>query len=401
MDNYKLICHKCGKEYALGNYSLCPECGGILTLEYTYEYLKEVLKEDRVHQSMWDYHQLLPPVKEENRVSFQEGGTPLLKSREIGPEIGVENLYFKNETCNPTGSFKDRAVSVCISMAKEYGCAGVVVSSSGNGGASVSAYGVKGNMNPVILIPEKTPLSKVAQAIAYGGRVIKVKGNFSQAYHAAIDLAKRMNYMNVTTTFLSPYGIEGYKTIAFEIYEQLGKVPDFIFIPVGAGPALYGIYKAYEELKRAGKTDRLPKVIGVQAKGCDPIAKAWESGQKVQACKNPETVASAISDPLVGYEQDGDLTIEAIHRTSGRALAIEDEETLQAGLCLARTEGIFAEPSSAITLAALKQMKNQGLIKEEDVCVCTLTGHGLKDSQAYAAGKTEVEIIAYGDEIRI
>lgn len=399
MDDYRLICHKCGKIYPVKNYGLCPECNGILTLEYSDKYLKEVLKEKENHKNMWEYASLLPPIKEENRVSFGEGGTPLVRSREIGPGLGLENLYFKNETCNPTGSFKDRAVSVCISMAKEFACEGVVVSSSGNGGAAVSAYGMKGEMNPIILIPEKTPMEKVAQAVAYGGRVVKVKGNFSQAYHAAMEISKKRNYMNVTTTFLSPYGIEGYKTIAYEIYEQLHQVPDYIFIPVGAGPALYGIYKAYEELKRGKKIEKIPKLVGVQASGCAPIVEAWEKKCKVNACRKPETIASAISDPLVGYEQDGDITVEAVRKTDGCAIAVEDTKILEAGKALARKEGIFVEPSSAVTTAALEIMRKKGILKREDVCVCILTGHGLKDSSAYVPQDIKIQVIEQGNEL--
>lgn len=399
MENCSLVCHKCGKAYPIKNYSLCPECKGILTLEYSDEYLKIALRDETSHKYMWEYASLLPPVKEKNRVSFGEGGTPLIKSREIGAEMGMKKLYFKNETCNPTGSFKDRAVSVCISMAKEFSCEGVVVSSSGNGGAAVSAYGMKGKMKPIILIPENTPIEKVAQAVAYGGRVVKVKGNFSKAYHVAMKVARKRNYMNVTTTFLSPYGIEGYKTIAYEIYEQLNQTPDYIFIPVGAGPALYGVYKAYEELRRGGEIERIPRLVGVQAAGCAPIVEAWEKKCKVRACEDPETIASAISDPLVGYEQDGDITVEAVKKTDGFAIAVEDAEILEAGKNLARKEGLFVEPSSAVTVAAFEYMRKKGIIDEEDICVCVLTGHGLKDSKAYVPQDMEIKVIEHENEI--
>lgn len=398
MEHCKLRCHKCSREYPVGNHSLCPECGGILTLEYTDEYLRNLPK-SRPCSSLWDYRELLPPVKDENIVSFREGGTPLVKSVTLGEKWGLNELYFKNETCNPTGSFKDRAVSVCISMAKEFECPGVVVSSSGNGGASVSAYGMKGGMHPLILIPEKTPVGKVAQAVAAGGRVVKVKGNFSDAYHAALDLSQKTGAMNATTTFLNPYGLEGYKTILYEILEQLKKVPDYIFVPVGAGPALYGIHKACEELVRAEKLRRIPRLVCVQAKGCSPIVKAWERNEKVSAWKDPHTIASAISDPLDGYEQDGDMTIEAIRKSRGYALAVTDEKLLETGRALAGEEGLFVEPTSAAAVAAAGLMAEKGLVKQGDLCVCLLTGHGLKDSGAYVPEDLEVKVIAHADEL--
>lgn len=394
MDCY-MQCHGCGAQISLGSHAFCPQCGGILTVEYTDEYLREAALSlaDKAKRDMWDYDSVLPPVNEKNRVTFREGCTPLKKSWEIGEEMGLSNLYFKDETANPSGSFKDRSVSVCVSMAKEFDCPGIVVSSSGNGGAATGAYGTKGAVDTIIFVPEQTPVGKVAQAIAYGGRVIKVKGNFSCSYRAAMEMAQKKSYMNVTTTFLSPFGLEGYKIMAYELFEQLGKAPDYIFIPVGAGPVLYGIYKGFSEMKRMGWTDKMPRLICAQAKGCAPISQAWMEKRKVVCCENPCTVASAISDPLVGYERDGDITIEAIEASGGYAFALEDEVILETGRKLARREGIFVEASSAASLAALQMLQKEGVIASEDICVCLLTGHGLKDSAAYVPKNMEIPVI--------
>lgn len=395
MEHVMMRCHSCGGEFPIGPLSACPDCGGILTIEYTKEFLREagaVLKTGK-RTCMWDYCAVMPPVDEAQVVTFREGGTPLVHSTEIAGELEMPGLYFKDETKNPTGSFKDRSVSVCASMAKAFGCPGVVVSSSGNGGAATSAYGTKGGLDTIIFVPEKTPVGKVAQAIAYGGSVIKVKGNFSRSYRAAVEMAEKKNYMNVTTTFLSPFGLEGYKTIAYELYDQLGRSPDFILIPVGAGPVLYGVYKGFSELKRMGFVDKIPRLVCVQAKGCAPISEAWMENRKVVSCPNPDTVASAISDPLIGYERDGDITVDAIMASGGYAVALEDEVILEAGRELARKEGLFAEASSAASLAALKELLAKGVISTGDTCVCLITGHGLKDSAAYVPKDMEIAVI--------
>lgn len=401
MKTIYMICHKCGAEFPVERHSNCPECGGILTVEYTTEYLITAINEfkERKKDSMWDYQEVLPSAAWEKKVSFGEGNTPLKESMEIGHELGLKHLYFKDETKNPTGAFKDRSVSVCVSMAKAFACPGIVVSSSGNGGASTSAYGTKGKIDTVIFVPEKTPVGKVAQAITHGGKIIKVRGDFSNAYRAAVDMALKKGYMNVTTTFLSPFGLEGYKIIAYELFDQLGKAPDYILIPVGAGPVLYGIYKGFEEMKRAGRCSIIPKLVCVQAKGCAPIAEAWQEKRQVISCSNPVTVASAISDPLKGYEQDGDITVEAIEKSKGCAVTIEDEDILEAGRTLARKEGLFVEATSATSVAALYELQKRKVIGESDYCVCLLTGHGLKDSPAYIPRDMEVTVIDTVEEL--
>ena len=397
----KLICSKCQAEFPIEQQSYCPKCGGIVTVRYSDESLKSAGGDGIAkRKSFWSYRKMLPPISDSNIVSFEEGGTPLVKSREIGNSIGISELYFKDETKNPTGSFKDRSITECVSMAKEFGCPGIVVASSGNGAASTSAYGCKAGLDTILFVPEATPLGKVAQAIAYGGRVIKVRGNFSNCYKAAMDMAREKHYMNVTTTFLSPYGIEGYKTMAFEIFDDLQKAPDYVFIPVGAGPVLYGIWKGFDELVRMGKADKMPSLICAQAAGCSPISTAWLQQKEVTACTSPKTVASAICDPLLGYEQDGEATVWAINASKGRAYCLTDEEMTAAGRDLARKEGLFVEVSSAAALSALYKMKEEGLLREDSTCVCILTGHGLKDAAAYVPKDYEVPVINNIEELQ-
>lgn len=401
MNRGYLLCHKCRKAYEIGPESFCRCCGGILTVEYEEPYLKKAaaLLKNRRKNSMWDFMEVLPPAAVEHIVTLGEGMTRLKKSRRLGEELGISGLFYKDETENPTGSFKDRPVSVCVSMAKEFNCSGIAASSSGNGGAAAAAYGTAGEIGTAIFVPETTPAGKVAQALAYGGNVFKVKGDFSNSYRAAMEMAEKKNFMNVTTTFLNPYGVEGDKIIAFELWEQLSKVPDYIFIPVGAGPILYGIYKGFRELESMGLIDRLPALVCVQSAGCAPIASAFLEKRKVTCWNRPETIASAISDPLDGYEQDGDLTIEAVEATEGTAVIVSDEEIREAGLLLARKDDIFVELSTASVIAGIKKLIKSGSIQKDSVCVCLLTGHGLKDSGGYMDESTKIPLISSIEEL--
>ncbi len=402
MENCILSCNKCSNTYELSNISLCPKCGGILTVEYDIDYLRSFNKHNHSKfDKMWDYKEVLPPITNESIVTNDEGGTPLVDSRRIISEINLKRLLFKDESKNPTGSFKDRPVSMCVSMAKEFDCDTVVVSSSGNGGASTASYSTLAGVNNIIFVPETTPVSKVGQALIYGGQVIRVKGNFSISYNAALKTALNENVMNITTTFLNPYGIEGDKIISYEVFLQLGDVPDYFIIPVGAGPILYGIYKGFKELKQIGMIERVPKLVAVQSEGCAPIANALINDSPVVSCANPSTVASAICDPLIGYEQDGEITVEAVKKTGGCGVIVSDDEILCAGRELAQKEGLYVEPASASAYAGLKKLIGQGTIDPNSTVICLLTGHGLKDSTSYVPNDIEIPLISDANEAQL
>lgn len=388
-----LRCIECKSEYKLEKYSYCPNCGGILNVYFSTEYLLENIKKIEYKGRLWDFKAILPNIKEKNIISFNEGGTKLIKSTSLCHKLGVDSIYFKDETRNPTGSFKDRAITECVSMAKELNCRGIVVASSGNGGAATALYGPKAGLNTIVFVPESTPIGKVAQSIFYDADIIKVRGNFSNCYKAAKEFAEKNNYLNVTTTFMSPYGIEGYKTMAYEIYYDLMKMPDYVFIPVGAGPILYGIWKGFDEIRRGLKETKIPKLVCAQAAGCAPIVKGWKDNKKVVACHMPKTKASAISDPLLGYEKDGDATIKAIRDSNGYAVAIADMDLVNDGKMIAKEEGIFVEISSAAAFSALKILKGKNIVKKDDICVCLMTGSGLKDPVSYIPENYIVKVI--------
>jgi len=326
---------------------------------------------------MWCFAGVLP-FGDVSPVSLGEGMTPLVSVPKLRQDWHHDNVYVKNECLNPTGSFKDRALSVCVTAARECGKEGIVVASSGNGAASAAAYAARAGMKAAVLVPETTPDAKVTQARMCGADVTKISGDFTNCYRHAIEMAET-GYYNVTTTFLNPYTMEGYKTIGFEIYLQLGQVPDWIVLPVGAGPILGGVYKAFSELEQMGIAKGIPRLVAVQAENCGPIASAFQAGEAVKTPdRTSPTIASALADPLCGYEEDGDYTIYCIRKSGGTALTLDESEILESAKLLAAREGIYAEPGGAVGVLAARKLIEEGVIKPTEKVVLVATGHGLK-----------------------
>ncbi|MCW4019786.1 MAG: threonine synthase [Candidatus Bathyarchaeota archaeon] len=382
----KLKCGCCGREYPQSIVYKCKKCGGILDVHYDYDRLVERMDAlfARSEQGVWKYRELLPIVDYEKIVSLKEGGTPLLKCDRLGKEWGLKNLYVKDETRNPTGSFKDRPTTVSVTKAVEFGIKTLTVASSGNAGVSASAYGAKAGINRVVFVPEKTPPAKLSQIIAYGAKVVAVEGAYSNSFKMARLASEERDWFNVTSTYNNPYATEGDKTVAYETYEQLNaSCPDWVFIPIGSGPLLAGTYKGFDDLHKLSRISNLPRMVGVQSEGCAAIVRAFESGEAcVEAWGEPETFASGIADPLQGYPEDGTFTLSTIRKSNGCAVACSDREILEAILQLARSEAIFAEPAGAAPIAGLKKLIDEGKIDRNDVVVCAITGHGLKEPDA-------------------
>ncbi len=386
MNGQKLKCTVCGCESEDMSLSACSRCGGILLVEYKGKDWKSACRHAAKNWESGNefaFDPVLPAVSAANRVSLKEGNTPYIKADNLGEKIGLCGLWLKDESRNPTGSFKDRAISLCVSMAKELGYRKMVVASSGNGAASAAAYGAKAGMTTVVVVPETTPVAKTAHAAACGAELIRIPGPFSRSYEAARKYAEEENAVNLTTTFLSPVGVEGCKIIAYEICLQRKKVPDYVFIPVGAGPVLYGIWKGFAELAAGGMAEKIPRLAAVQSAGCAPIVRAWKQGRKTSAWEHPVGIASAISDPLTGYEDNGDLAVRALQASHGFGIEADDQEILEAGKMLAREEGIFTEPSSAAALAGMLKAKQEGWIGGQEEIAVILTGSGLKDPAKY------------------
>lgn len=386
MDKAILKCIKCKSQYLDLSQGTCSACGGILLVQYAPEALRDGqnrLLHQREIKGISSFEPVLPDIKKDNWVTLQECNTPYIEGKHVREELGIHSLWMKDETRNPTGSFKDRAIALCVSAALELGVKRVVVASSGNGAASSAAYGARAGIPVTVAVPRGTPAGKVIHAQTCRGSICRIPGKFDKSYEYAKEMAKEPGTMNLTTTFLSPLAVEGYKTMAYEIYMQAGNMPDYVFIPVGAGPVLYGIYKGFEELCMTGRLKTIPRLAAVQSEQCAPIVRAWRTGGKTVGWENPGGIASAIADPLLGYEDNGDLTVKAIKGSGGLGLTVSDEEILAAGKLLAGKEGIFVEPSSAAALAGVMKAKAENFIDSSHDIAVLLTGSGLKDPGKY------------------
>ena len=376
---YKLKCVKCGKVFDENiTASSCLKCGGPLDAEYDYEYIKSKLNYydfKNTPISAIKYLNFYPIIDLDKLITLNEGGTPLRKSTKIAKKLGLNNLYFKDETSNPTGGFKDRGTMVEITKAKEMGAKAIVVASTGNMAASVSAYASQAGIPAYIVVPEGTPLGKLSQTLAYGARMIQVRATYSECAKLAEKIAKKYNfYLAGDYVFRG----EGQKSQGYEIVEQLiWHSPDYLIAPIGCGTNLSAIVKGIREFYQLGLTDKMPKVIGVQPVGANVVVEAYKrKSRKMKAISNPHTVCSAVA---VSYPLDGLKALNDIYETGGMAVEVTDEETLSAEKELASQESIFAEPSAALPLAALKKMAKEKIFKKDDKIVCVITGNGLKD----------------------
>ena len=315
----------------------------------------------------------LPIKNYSSFISLQEGSTPLIRSKKIGPRLGI-NLYFKYEAQNPTGSFKDRGSAVELTIAKELGAKAIVVASTGNMAASCSCYAAAAGIPCFVFVPEGTPPSKLAQVISYGGKIVQIKGSYNDAANLAKLVAERLSFYLAGDY---AFRVEGQKTAAFEIVDQLlYQVPDMVFVPIGCGTNITAYGKGFAEYKSLKIVDRVPKIMGVQAEGADSVVQSFERQRKhIQPLQKTNTIASAIA---VTFPLDGVKALETIYNTHGEAIRVSDREILEAQYDLSREEGIFVESSSATTLAALMKYAKKKSLKHQTI-VCVLTGNGLKD----------------------
>ncbi len=315
------------------------------------------------------YRDFLPVTEKTPIITLNEGDTPLIKATNIHQVIPQKvELYFKYEGANPTGSFKDRGMTVAISKAVEDGSKAVICASTGNTSASAAAYSAKANISTVVLIPEgKIAMGKLAQAMIHGAMVIQIDGNFDDALGIVREIVSKHPIALVNS--LNPYRIEGQKTAAFEVCDQLGRAPDFHALPVGNAGNITAYWKGYREYHDAGRIEALPRMLGFQAEGAAPIV----LGRPVD---RPETVASAIR---IGNPASWQKAVRARDESGGVIEAVSDREILEAYRFIASKEGIFCEPASAASLAGVIKLSKKGYFKDGDTIVCTLTGNGLKD----------------------
>jgi len=355
----------------------CERCGHLLEVRYPLEELR-VSREDwqRRPLSVWRYRELLPVAGEP--VTLQEGGTPLYPLEQLGKEMGLRSLYAKHEGLNPSGSFKDRGMTVGVSMALQLGKRTVACASTGNTSASLAMYAAKAGIPSVVLLPAgKVALGKVAQALLHGARVIAIRGNFDRALEMVHELC--LSHGLYLLNSINPYRLEGQKTIGFEVLDQLGSVPDRIVLPVGNAGNISAVYKGLTELRDLGFIDALPRMTGVQAEGSAPVVRAIRDGlPEVIPEPSPETVATAIR---IGAPVNAEKALTAIRKTGGTAVSVSDAEILAMQKALASREGIGVEPASAASVAGVRRMAKEGIIDRDERVVCVVTGHLLKDPE--------------------
>ena len=375
---YKLVCVHCGAEYPPDAIVYnCEKCGHLLAVKY--DLSKITITHEEILQrpiSLWRYKEFLPVNIEP--VTLQEGGTPLYHLKRLGEEMGLTNLYAKHEGMNPSGSFKDRGMTLGVSMAKQLGKNIVACASTGNTSASMAVYAAKANMPAVVLLPAgHVALGKVAQALMHGAKVISIRGNFDRALEMVHELC--ITHGIYLLNSINPYRLEGQKTIGLEVVDQLGCVPDRIVLPLGTAGNISAVYKGLCEWKEIGYIDRLPKMTAIQAEGAAPVVAAIK-GQlpEVIVEQNPETVASAIR---IGAPVNAEKALRAIRETGGTAESVTDAEILAMQRDLARYEGIGVEPASAASVAGIRKMAEMGLLDKDEKIVCVVTGHLLKDPE--------------------
>jgi threonine synthase len=321
------------------------------------------------------YIDFLPLAKFDRTLSLGEGGTPLQPLTRLMAKFGLPPIYAKNEAMNPTGSFKDRGSIVAIHKAKAMGFKTVGTISTGNMAGSTAAYAAKAGLRSVIFVKEDTPKEKILAAGIFGALVVKVRGEYAALFRKSFEIGRSRGIYFMNS--VDPYRIEGYKVTGFEIFDQLGgRAPDLVFVPVSAGGHLIGLIRAYQDLTTAGYLKKSPRFVGVQAKGCAPIARAFESGKdRIAPFPNPRTVAHAISNPS---PPGGNFVLRLIAENGGAMESVSDDEILRAQRLLAEYEGIFCDPASATTLAAVFRMARRKAFSGRERIVLVITGSGLK-----------------------
>ncbi len=381
-----LRCSSCEQTFSPDQVlTYCRQCNRALLAEYDLDKARRQVSKEILSAregSLWRYRELLPVFDDANIVTLGEGWTPLLKATALGRELRLQNLFVKEEGCNPTGSFKARGLSVAVSKAKELGIKEAAMPSAGNAGGALAAYAAKAGITAHVFVPIETPVVNIKEIALFGGQVYLVSGSIS-------DAAKRMNEMRQGTgwfdmsTMKEPYRLEGKKTMGYELAEQFGwELPDVIIYPTGGGTGLIGMWKAFDELEQLGWIGRKrPRMVSVQSSGCAPIVKAFQAGKREsEFWDNARTKASGLRVPKAFADH---LILKALDESSGTAVAVSDEEMLDDMKNVAATEGIFLCPEGAAAATAARHLVKAGFINSKDRVVLFNTGSGYKYTELY------------------
>ena len=377
-----LECSECGRAFAVSEvHTFCPDCQAALLTRYDLAGAREKLDRDAISvrpRGMWRWGELLPVQDPANQISLGEGDTPLLRLPRLGSDLGLLQLFLKDESCNPTGSFKARGLAAAIAKAKELGIQKVIIPTAGNAGGAMAAYAARAGLQAHIFMPKDTPHANIAESRMAGAEVVLVDGLISEAAGMAGEKARAEGWFDLST-FKEPYRLEGKKVMGYEIAQDFKwELPDVIIYPTGGGTGLVGIWKAIAELAELGwlETRKRPRMVAVQADGCAPVIKAFR--QKASFCDfwmNAHTQASGLRVPKSFADH---LILSTIYDSSGTAVAVSDEAIFEAQHELARREGLFVAPEGAATLAALKALIRERWVSRDERILLLNTGSGLK-----------------------
>ena len=379
-----LECPRCAKTYAAGEiHNLC-QCGSPLFALYDLRRASTKLEPHTLRsreRTLWRYREVLPVASDASIISLGEGFTPLLRARRLGDKLGLPNLYLKDESQNPTGSFKARGMAVAVSRAHELGIRKLAVPSAGNAGGALAAYAAKAGMEAAVFMPEGTPLANRLECVLHGAKVTLVPGSIKDCGRVMRETLDSQEWFDVST-LREPYRVEGKKTLAYEVCEQMGgRLPDAMIYPTGGGTGLIGMWKAFDEMQELGWIkDRRPRMFAIQAHGCAPMVRAYAEGVASAAeWKDPHTIAAGLRVPAA----IGDfLILDAVRKSRGAALAVSDADMLAGVRLIAETEGLVTSPEGGATLAGLKKMLADGFLGGHEFIVLFLTGSGYKYLEA-------------------
>ena len=386
-----LKCRNCSATYELAAVHVCVECFAPLEIGYDEDRLRRVTREsiEAGPANLWRYVGLLPAGHDEaTRVSLGAGNTPLRRVDRLAAELGMKSLWVKDDSANPTHSFKDRVVSVALSAARQLGYTTVACASTGNLAQSVAAHAASAGLRSVVLIPDDLEPGKTVSTAVYGGTLVAIQGSYDDVNRLCSEIAGEQEWAFVNVN-VRPFYAEGSKTLGYEVAEQLGwRLPEQVVIPIASGSLLTKVDKAFGELDRLGILEGTPyKVFGAQALGCNPVAAAFAAGHDTVTPVRPNTIAKSLA---IGNPADGPYALDVARRTGGAILDVPDDEVVEGIRILAQTEGIFAETAGGVTVATLRRLLKEGLLDPGAETVLLNTGDGLKtiDAMAPTSGPT-------------
>ena len=379
-----LRCRECGRTYDVGPVYTCEWCFGPLEVAYDHPAITAAVSREAIAAgptSIWRYHDLLPVEPPSETTGLPVGWTPLVRADRLAAELGLGEVWVKDDTRNPTNSFKDRVVAVALAKALEFGLKTVSCASTGNLANAVAAHAARAGLESYVFIPADLEPGKIVTTAVYGGNVVAVDGTYDEVNRLCAELSGLLPWAFVNVN-VRPFYAEGSKTLAFETVEQLGwTYPDHVVVPIASGSLLTKVHKGFRELHEFGLVDEAPRVrvSGAQASGCSPVATAFASSTDTIRPVKPATIAKslAIGDPADGY-----YALGTVRETGGAVAAVSDDEIIEGIRLLARTEGIFAETAGGVTVATLKRLAAEGVVRRDEQVVVYITGHGLKTLEA-------------------